>query len=91
MDHESPLSEVSRAALHQSQVIDLTTKGRRSGQMRRIEIFLHSDDGRLFITGMPRADSKRDWIYNIESRPSRRCSLEAVGRRGPAGDGASGH
>ena len=69
MDHESPVSEVSRAALHQSQVIDLTTRGRRSGQLRRIEIFLHSDDGRLFITGMPRADRVRDWIYNIEADP----------------------
>ena len=69
MDHESALSEVSRAALHQSQVIDLTTRGRRSGQLRRIEIFLHSDDGQLFITGMPRADRVRDWIYNIEADP----------------------
>ena len=69
MDHGSPLSEVSRAALHQSQVIDLTTRGRRSGQLRRIEIFLHSDDGQLFITGMPRADRVRDWIYNIEADP----------------------
>lgn len=69
MDHESPLSGVSRAALHQSQVIDLTTRGRRSGQLRRIEIFLHSDDGQLFISGMPRADRVRDWIYNIEADP----------------------
>jgi len=69
MDQESPLSEVSRAALHHSQVIDLTTRGRRSGQLRRIEIFLHSDDGQLFITGMPRADRVRDWIYNIEADP----------------------
>jgi deazaflavin-dependent oxidoreductase (nitroreductase family) len=69
MEHESPLSDVSRAALHQSQVIDLTTRGRRSGQLRRIEIFLHSDDGQLFITGMPRADRVRDWIYNIEADP----------------------
>ncbi|MEO8829268.1 nitroreductase family deazaflavin-dependent oxidoreductase [Lapillicoccus sp.] len=69
MDHESPLSAVSRAALHQSQVIDLTTRGRRSGQLRRIEIFLHSDDDLLFITGMPRADRVRDWIYNIEADP----------------------
>ncbi|MBK8470003.1 MAG: nitroreductase family deazaflavin-dependent oxidoreductase [Candidatus Phosphoribacter sp.] len=69
MDHESPLSEVNRAALHQSQVIDLTTKGRRSGQLRRIEIFLHSEDGQLFITGMPRAERVRDWIYNIEADP----------------------
>ena len=69
MDHESPLSEANRAALHQSQVIDLTTKGRRSGQLRRIEIFLHSEDGQLFITGMPRAERVRDWIYNIEADP----------------------
>ena len=69
MEHKSSLSEVSRAASQQSQVIDLTTKGRRSGQLRRIEIFLHSDDGQLFITGMPRADRVRDWIYNIEADP----------------------
>jgi len=52
-------------ALHHSQVIDLTTTGRRSGTPRRIEIFLHELDGRLFITGMPRADRTRDWIHNI--------------------------
>lgn len=58
-----------RTALHHSQVIDLTTTGRRSGQPRRIEIFLHDDNGRLFITGMPRADRTRDWIYNIAADP----------------------
>ena len=52
-------------ALHHSQVIDLTTTGRRSGQPRRIEIFLHEKDGLLFITGVPRADRTRDWIHNI--------------------------
>lgn len=52
-----------------SQIIDLTTTGRRSGQPRRIEIFLHHDDDQLFITGMPRADRTRDWIYNIEADP----------------------
>jgi deazaflavin-dependent oxidoreductase (nitroreductase family) len=56
-------------ALHRSQVIDLTTTGRRTGRQRRIEIFLHDLDGRLFITGMPRADRTRDWIYNIEADP----------------------
>ena len=69
MDSESLLSEATRAALKQSQVIDLTTTGRRTGQRRRIEIFLHTDDGQLFITGMPRADRTRDWIYNIEADP----------------------
>jgi deazaflavin-dependent oxidoreductase (nitroreductase family) len=58
-----------RSALHQSQVIDLTTTGRRTGQPRRIEIFLHDEDGVLFITGMPRADRVRDWIHNIEADP----------------------
>ena len=69
MDPESSLDESTRAALNRSQVIDLTTTGRRTGQLRRIEIFLHHDDGQLFITGMPRADRTRDWIHNIEADP----------------------
>jgi deazaflavin-dependent oxidoreductase (nitroreductase family) len=70
MAPESSLSEATRAALSNSQVIDLTTTGRRTGQLRRIEIFLHNDHGQLFITGMPRADRTRDWIYNIEADPN---------------------
>lgn len=58
-----------RAALHTSQVIDLTTTGRRSGQPRRIEIFLHAEDDRLFITGMPQAGRTRDWIHNVTDDP----------------------
>ena len=59
----------TRTALHHSQIIDLTTTGRRTGQPRRIEIFLHENDGLLFISGMPRADRTRDWIHNIEADP----------------------
>lgn len=69
MDAESPLSDATRGALGHSQVIDLTTTGRRTGQLRRIEIFLHNDDGQFFITGMPRAGRTRDWIYNIGTDP----------------------
>jgi deazaflavin-dependent oxidoreductase (nitroreductase family) len=69
MADESPLREAIRAALNRSQVIDLTTTGRRTGQPRRIEIFLHHEDGRLFISGMPRADRVRDWIHNIGADP----------------------
>ena len=69
MGVESALSEATRAALNHSQVIDLTTTGRRTGQPRRIEIFLHHDDGRLFISGAPRADRTRDWIHNIGADP----------------------
>ncbi len=56
-------------ALRHSQVIDLTTTGRRSGQPRRIEIFLHEKVGLLFITGVPRADRTRDWIHNVTADP----------------------
>ena len=69
MDAKSTLDDATRAALNQSQVIHLTTTGRRTGQPRRIEIFLHHDDGRLYITGMPRADRTRDWIHNIAADP----------------------
>jgi deazaflavin-dependent oxidoreductase (nitroreductase family) len=63
------VDDALRTALHHSQVIDLTTTGRRSGRARRVEIFLHADDGRLFITGMPRTDRTRDWILNIRTDP----------------------
>ena len=63
------MDENTRTALHHSQVIDLTTTGRRTGRPRRIEIFLHAEDGRLFISGMPRADRTRDWIHNITADP----------------------
>ena len=58
-----------RAALGQNQVVDLTTTGRRTGEPRRIEIFLHQLDGRLFISGMPRPGSVRAWLHNVEADP----------------------
>lgn len=69
MDAEIPSSDMIRASLRHSQVIDLTTTGRRTGRARRIELFLHHDDGRLFISGIPRADRTRDWIHNIGADP----------------------
>ena len=63
------MDEKTQGALHQSQVIDLTTTGRRSGQPRKIEIFLHDEDGLLFITGIPFAGRTRDWIRNISADP----------------------
>ena len=63
------MDENTREALDRSQVIDLTTTGRRTGRPRRIEIFLHHQDGLLFISGLPRADRTRDWIHNITAGP----------------------
>ena len=68
-DGEGPMDDSVRAALFRSQTIDLTTTGRRTGRRRRIEIFLHEKDGMLFISGMPRADRTRDWIYNVAADP----------------------
>jgi deazaflavin-dependent oxidoreductase (nitroreductase family) len=58
-----------RRALSRGHLIDITTTGRRSGAARRIEIVFHNIDGRLMITGMPRADRKRAWLHNLEADP----------------------
>ncbi|MFN8630904.1 MAG: nitroreductase family deazaflavin-dependent oxidoreductase [Chloroflexota bacterium] len=59
-----------RTALGTSQVIDLTTTGRRSGEARRIEIYLHNLGGRLVISGMPNPDRTRAWLRNVVDNPS---------------------
>ena len=56
-------------ALSRGGVIDMTTTGRRTGEPRRIEIAYHSIDGRIYITGMPRADRTRRWLLNLEADP----------------------
>ena len=48
------------------QVVDITTRGRKSGQDRRIEIVLHNIDGRLYISGQPRPE-RRSWLRNLEA------------------------
>jgi deazaflavin-dependent oxidoreductase (nitroreductase family) len=58
-----------RNALAHSGVIDITTTGRKTGRPRRLEIVYHVIDGRIYISGMPRADRKRSWLWNLESEP----------------------
>ena len=58
-----------RRALTRGHLIDITTTGRKTGEARRIEIVFHNIDGRLIITGMPRADRKRAWLHNLEADP----------------------
>ena len=64
------MDDTIRAALGRNQVIDITTTGRRSGEPRRIEIYLHSLDGRLVISGMPIAGRTRAWLHNVEANPA---------------------
>ena len=62
-------AEAIRRSLARGHTIDITTTGRRTGQPRRVEIVFHNIDGRLIITGSPRADRKRAWLYNLEADP----------------------
>ena len=58
-----------RSALERSGTVDITTTGRKTGQPRRIEIVYHSIGGRVYISGQPRADRKRAWLWNLEANP----------------------
>ena len=63
------MDERVRRALRHGHVIDITTRGRRTGAPRRIEIVFHVIGGRLYITGMPRADRTRAWLLNLRADP----------------------
>jgi deazaflavin-dependent oxidoreductase (nitroreductase family) len=63
------VNESIRRALTQSGVVDITTTGRRTGQPRRIEIVYHVIGGRIYISGVPRADRTRGWLCNLEADP----------------------
>lgn len=64
----APVSAIRRALSH-GNVIDITTTGRKSGALRRIEIVYHVFDGRIYISGQPRAERRRSWIANLEADP----------------------
>jgi deazaflavin-dependent oxidoreductase (nitroreductase family) len=76
------MDDAIRAALRQGQVIDITTTGRRSGQPRRVEIVFHVIDGRIYISGIPRADRERAWLVNLRADPRMTVHL----KNGPVAD-----
>lgn len=59
--------QVVRDELADDPTIDISTIGRRSGEPRRIEIWMLDVDGRFFITGTP---GSRDWLANVRANPS---------------------
>ncbi len=56
-----------RDALGIDMVVDITTTGRRSGEARRIEIWCHLMDGKLYLAASP---GPRSWYANLVSNPS---------------------
>ena len=63
------MDDQTRRELSRGHTIDITTTGRRTGEPRRIEIVFHNFDGRLYISGTPRADRQRAWLLNLEADP----------------------
>jgi deazaflavin-dependent oxidoreductase (nitroreductase family) len=59
--------DLVRVELADDPTVDITTIGRRTGEPRRIEIWMLDVDGRFFITGTP---GKRDWLANLTAHPS---------------------
>jgi deazaflavin-dependent oxidoreductase (nitroreductase family) len=55
-------------ALARGGIVDITTRGRLSGEPRRIEIVYHVIDGRIYISGMP-SRRRRAWLVNLEADP----------------------
>ena len=47
-------------------IVDITTRGRKSGRLRRIEIWSHYFDGRVIVAGSP---GKRGWHANLIADP----------------------
>ena len=54
-------------ALNKGGLVEITTTGRKSGQPRRIEIYLHNIDGDFYLTGRP--GFPRDWVADLRSDP----------------------
>ena len=60
------MDERIRRAIESDRTIDITTTGRATGGPRRVEIWFHNLDGRLYITGTP---GSRGWYANLRAQP----------------------
>jgi deazaflavin-dependent oxidoreductase (nitroreductase family) len=60
------MDERIKHALERDRTIDITTQGRKTGQLHRTEIWFHNIDGHLYITGTP---GRRDWYANLLAHP----------------------
>ena len=61
------MDEQVQHALEHDSLIDITTRGRQTGQSRRIEIRFHNIEGHLYITGRP--PRRRAWYANLLAHP----------------------
>jgi hypothetical protein len=52
----------------EDRTIDITTTGRRSGELRRIEIVFYRLGDDIYLSGIP-GPKPRDWLVNLAVRP----------------------
>ncbi len=57
---------IDRSSPARDRTVDITTIGARTGRPRRIEIWFHRTDGKLYLSGLP---GKRDWYANLVANP----------------------
>ena len=60
------LDPAIRRILNKVETVEITTRGRSSGEPRRIEIWMYAIEGRYVITGTP---GPRDWYANVSAFP----------------------
>jgi deazaflavin-dependent oxidoreductase (nitroreductase family) len=81
--------QIVREELVDDPTVDITTRGRRSGTPRRIEIWMLDVDGRFFITGTP---GPRGWLANLQADPEltvhlkRRANIDLPAHAQPVSD-----
>ena len=63
----SRIPEKIEVLLKSDMVVDISTVGRKSKNIHRIEIWAHFIKGRIFITSHP---GRRDWYANLISCPN---------------------
>ncbi|HEY8119732.1 MAG TPA: nitroreductase family deazaflavin-dependent oxidoreductase [Myxococcota bacterium] len=73
------MGAADRAALEHDRVVDITTRGRKSGAPRRTEIWFWRVAGRLYLTGSP--GRTRQWHRNLEADPHFTLHLKQSAQR----------
>jgi len=59
--------EIGRLSTLEERTVDITTKGRRSGEPRRIEIAFYRFGDSIYLSGIP--GPPRSWLLNLTAEP----------------------
>jgi deazaflavin-dependent oxidoreductase (nitroreductase family) len=60
------MDERIKHALERDRTVDITTRGRKTGQLHRTELWFYYIEGHVYITGAP---GRRDWYANLLAHP----------------------